>query len=384
MKPICLAAVVLAMSVGRSPADDAEPWVFVSMPDFLNVDTDYPQPGWEGSLDFILKSVKSEDPDFLLVAGDLVMGHWQDAEGIRKYAARYYPAWMKRLRDHGLTFYAALGDHEIGDNPWRGPKADLVPLYKDQFREYLKMPLNGPEHMQGTAFWWKHQNVLFVSVDVFEKGKSNQGEIRAGVTGPQLTWLENVLSDNRAAVDHIVVMGHTPVLGPVRKWSSSGLMLTGGRESPFWQTLKKHQVDLYLCGEVHAMTCTQRDGVQQIAHGGLIGYNSRTNYLVAKVYSDRIDLELKEVDMVPSGEHLWQPGNNRPLRTVTIPDSERKRGFVPVGRLTIDKQTGEKRFVGPRGYFLKAHETSTDFGVPVFRKARAGTLQELPRIKISE
>ena len=31
----------------------------------------------------------------------------------------------------------------------------------------------------------------------------------------------------------------------------------------------KHGVDLYLCGEVHAVTCTQRDGIQQIAHGGL-------------------------------------------------------------------------------------------------------------------
>ena len=35
--------------------------------------------------------------------------------------------------------------------------------------------------------------------------------------------------------------------------------------------MKDTKVDLYLCGEVHAITCTQRDGVQQIAHGGLIG-----------------------------------------------------------------------------------------------------------------
>jgi len=384
MRLIALAAVASAMLLVSPPSRGEEPWVFVSMPDFVNVDTDYPQPGWEESLDFILESVKAESPDFLLVAGDLLMGHWQDADGIHRYAARYYPAWKQRLQDHGLMFYAALGDHELGDNPWPGEKADLVPLYKQEFRDHLRMPLNGPEHMKGTAFWWKHKNVLFVSVDVFEQGESNQGRIRTGVTGEQLEWLESVLSENEATADHIVVMGHTPVLGPVRKWSSSGLMLTGGRESPFWQTLKKHQVDLYLCGEVHAITCTECDGVQQIAHGGLIGYNTRTNYLVAKVHPDRIELELKEIDMEPSGEHLWQSGSNRPLETVTIAESIRQRGFVPVARMTIDKRSGERRFLEPQGYFLKQYETSTDFAVPVFRKPRAGTLRTLPRIGIKE
>jgi hypothetical protein len=382
MKPFRLALLAVSWFVCSSLGSAAQPWTFVSMPDFLNVDTDYPQPGWEPAVDYILDAVKSEDPDFLLVAGDQVMGHWQDAEGIAKYAARYYSAWKERLRDHDLVYYAALGDHEIGDNPWRGAKADLVPLYKRAFREHLKMPLNGPEHMQGTAFWWKHKNVLFVSVDVFEKGESDQGSIRAGVTGRQLSWLDTVLSENGPTVDHLVVMGHTPVLGPVRKWSSSGLMLTGGRESPFWQTLKKHGVDLYLCGEVHAITCTERDGVQQIAHGGLIGYNTRTNYLVAHVYSDRVELELKEIDMLPSGEHLWQPGTNRPLESVTISQPVRQRGFTPVGRLTIDKRSGKKRFIAPQGYFLPQYESSNDFAVPVFRTPRAGTLQTLPRIGI--
>ena len=78
---------------------EEEPWRFVSMPDFLNVDTDYPQKGWEDALGSILGSVKAENADFLLVPGDLVMGEWHAAKdrrgipGIEHFAARFYPAW---------------------------------------------------------------------------------------------------------------------------------------------------------------------------------------------------------------------------------------------------------------------------------------------------
>lgn len=352
-----VAAFVLMMlfPVAAASTDAGEAWNFASMPDFLNVDTDYPQPGWEPALDVVLGGVKAEQPDFLLVAGDLVMGHWYTTEEVEKYAARYYPAWIARMRRYSLPFYAAIGDHELGDNPWPDWKLALVPEYKRQFRRHLKMPENGPEHMLGTAFWWRHNGVLFVAVDVFEKAKGKQGGITAQVTGEQLAWLDHVLEDN-ADADHKVVMGHTPILGPVRAWSSSRLMLKDGRESPLWQTMKRHQVDLYLCGEVHAITCIERDGIMQIAHGGLIGYNTRTNYLVAQVTSDQIKLELKEIDMSPSGEKLWQPGTNRPLEKVTISEAVRNRGFVPVGRVTLDKTGETKRFVDAKGYFDPALE----------------------------
>jgi len=345
-----LSAGATADTPDAAPGRGAEAWTFVSMSDFLNVDTDYPQPGWEPAVNVVLSSVKREEPNFLLVAGDLLMGRWYTAEEVEKYAARYYPAWIKRLEHYELPFYTAIGDHELGDNPWPDWKLALVPSYKEQFRRYLKMPENGPKHMLGTAFWWRHKGVLFVAVDVFEKAQGKQGGLTAQVTGEQLKWLDRILGEN-ADAEHVVVMGHTPVLGPIRAWSSSRLMLKGGRESDFWQTMKRHGVDLYLCGEVHAITCIERDGIMQIAHGGLIGYNTRTNYLVAKVSPDRIELELKEIDMVPSGEKLWQPGTNRPLEKVTITDAIRRRGFVPVGRVTLEKDGSGKRFVGAKGYF---------------------------------
>lgn len=375
-----LALLLVSLAVG---VDAAEPWRFVSMPDFLNVDTDYPQEGWEDALGVILGAVKAEQGDFLVVPGDLVMGHWhgekgrEGISGIEHFAARYYPAWKARMEAHGLKCYAALGDHEIGDNPWRYPQAlENVAAYKVAFREHMGMPLNGPEQMKGTAFSWRHKNVLFISVDVFEEGESSQGKIRTGVTGVQLEWMERVIGEHKD-VDHIVVMGHAPCLGPVRKWSSSGLMITGGRESAFWQSMAKRGVVLYLSGEVHAITCTERDGVQQVAHGGLVGYNTRTNYLVVDVHPDHLELKIKEIDMVPSGEHLWQPGSNRPLEKVTISPAVKERGFVPVGKLTIDTGSQPRQFKDPQGYFLKKFESSNEVGRPVFK---GGT--PLPRINL--
>ena len=66
--------------------------------------------------------------------------------------------------------------------------------------------------------------------------------------------------------------------------------------------------------------------------------------------------ELKEIDMEPSGEKLWQVGQNRPQERVTISDDIKKRGFVPVGRLAIDKSAGAKAFRDPAGFFEKRHE----------------------------
>ncbi len=380
-----MALVILTCSFRVLVPAEQAPWRFVSMPDFLNVDTDYAQPGWEDALGVILESVKSENPAFLMVPGDLVMGEWHGNKtrpgipGIEHFAKRYYPAWKARLKVHGLTWYAAVGDHELGDNSWHYPRAlETVAAYKRQFRDHLSMPLNGPDHMKGTAFYWTHKNVLFMSVDVFEEGRSNQGVIRTGVTGEQLAWMERVMAEH-ADVDHIIVMGHAPCLGPVRMWSSSGLMVVGGRDSTFWQAMKRHQVALYLCGEVHAITCTERDGVQQIAHGGLIGYNTRTNYLVVDVYPDRLDLTLKEIDMIPKGEKLWQPGNNRPLERVEITPEIKARGFVSVGTMTIDTKSNPRRFLKAQGYFLKEFETSKDRGVPIHHPKG---FKPLPRINL--
>ncbi len=347
----CTVTVASTRTMGATLPPDTNAWTFVSIPDFLNFDIEYPQKGWEDALGFILDSMKSENPAFAMVAGDLVMGHWgPTAEDVKKWADIYYPQWIKRFADHELKVYTALGDHEIGDNPWRSHS--LVPHYKAAFRRHLNMPLNGPDHMKGTAFYWLHKNVLFVSVDVFEKGKSNQGEIAAGVTGEQLKWFNEVLSKYRQSVDHIVVMGHTPILRPVRTYSSSGMLTVKGRDSAFWQAMADHGVDLYICGEVHAVTCTQKDGIQQVAHGGLIGRTTKPNYMVVTVSKNSLNLEIKEIDLINGEGRLWQQKKRKgPWDTITITKERAKQGFASIGHVTITKKDATTSFHRITGFF---------------------------------
>ena len=102
------------------------------------------------------------------------------------------------------------------------------------------------------------------------------------------------------------------------------------------------------------------------------------------VFADKIELEIKEIEMMPSGEHKWQPGSNRPLEYVSISKEDKAGGFYSVAQVTIDKTDG-KRFQNPKGYFLKQYETGNETAVPVFRKEnKQGFPIELPRIRIEE
>jgi len=312
-------------------------WRFVSIPDFLNNDIRYPEPGWEDSLSYVLKSIKAEQPDFVLVPGDLIQGQWNKTkEGVEHWADVFYPAWIKRMQDHGFKFYTAIGNTELGDHP----RAKDVPAFKRKFREHLKMPLNGPEDMKGTAFWFKHKNCLFISVDLFELGQSKKNGVTLGVTGRQLQWFEQTIANNRG-VDYIIVMGHLPLVGPVRRRASSTMGLDGSRQSGFWKSMSKNKVHLYLCGHVHAITCTRFDGVLQIVHGGLFGYNPTVNYLVATVQSDQIQLQLKQIEIVNTGGELFQPGREKwcPQKVVRIPEQAKRTGFVTLASLVLDKVT---------------------------------------------
>src|SRR5690606_37745625 len=116
--------------------------------------------------------------------------------------------------------------------------------------------------------------------------------------------------------------------------------------------------------------------------GGLIGYNTRTNYLVVRVSGNKIDFEIREIEIMPSGEHLWQTKNNRPLEKITILEANKSAGFYLVGTATLH-QDQKNKFFNRQGYFNPEYEFSTDQAAPVFRKGtRPGIITELPKIVV--
>ncbi|WP_041546352.1 MULTISPECIES: metallophosphoesterase [unclassified Nocardioides] len=336
---------------------------FLSSPDFMNSDIadvsklrtwhrGLPN-SWNSSyaatVDTILDTFESEAPEDVFVAGDLVEGHWvsdddrtglfgparthaQRKAAIRRAADFYFSEWRKRFDQRGLPVYAAVGDHDIGDNPWRGGgnaeenrfKRDNVELFKASFSRKVIAPNRVPDRPRGPAHdtayaTYVDPEVLLVTVDVFEHTKRN---VVAHLDRAQLAWLDRTLaSAERRGTDWIVVQGHVPVLKPVRIYGSSAMYYRGGAGSAFWRTMARHHVDLYLDGEVHDISVRRRDGITQISHGGTIqmasagGYGS-TNYLLGEVFGDTMFLRDHRFapKMIDFSKRLWQVGqSHRPV-----------------------------------------------------------------------
>ena len=322
---------------------------FISSPDFLNTDvgdvstSPYYRAGmpnsinesYARSLNTVLNTFQAEHVKDLLVAGDLVEGHWWvdtaktgtfgplDSFAGRKRAVRlagnlYYEAWERMVRGHGLRPFPALGDHDIGDNPWHDRnrrtqrKRALVATYKSVFGDnFLKTSSgvrvfkNRPKGpAKNTAYAYRlHPEVQLVSIDVFQK---TQRDVIASVDNKQLEWLDQVLSEARSdGVDWIIVQGHTPVLGPLRSFGSSRLMYRGGKASKLWKLFRKYDVNAYFAGEVHAVTAAISGGVAQVAHGGLFT-SGRTNYIRVDVTRSQMRITSSQFTAdFDKSEKLW-------------------------------------------------------------------------------
>jgi hypothetical protein len=234
-----------------------------------------------------------------------------------------------------------VGDHEIGDNPWPAGSFELaaVPTFKKAWADAFTRTATGGHRyrsrpvgtaVEDTAYAVRIANTLFVTVDVFRLGKDG---VDVTVADGQLRWLDRLLTRaRRNGVQNIIVQGHTPVLGPVRSRHSSELMMDGGDDSAFWRLLDRHDVDLYLAGEMHDMTTLTQDGVVQIVHGALATWG-QANYLVGRVFADRIELTLKEFTGERTNSHkLWNTDRKGPAKGIRF-----LPGRATVGTLVIDK-----------------------------------------------
>lgn len=333
---------------------------FVSMPDWLNADIgdvgdlttpamtaagvtgQSTSPDFEANMDSYLQMIADQNPAFVLVAGDLTSGWWyRDYWGVERFGPvgtleekkaaikmagdLYYGQWLERFDEKGLTVHPALGDHDIGDNPWPAgwDKTKAFQTYKSVFADWFTHPggvAKYPDRPKGTwfentAYGFRQGNLYVLTVDVFAQEEYG-GEVDAYFKQPQLDWIAESLSRVQAdpTIDFVIVQGHTPVLGPVAQEGSSGLMLRDGQNSEFWQLLAQYpKVKLYLAGEVHTYTKLEADGIVQLSHGSTLGRTSQMNYLVADVFTDRMELTIMSAPQVKdtSSPKLWATELNK-------------------------------------------------------------------------
>lgn len=365
-----LSTALPALPVAAVRADSARTLRLLSSPDFLNADVgDLPRRprgngtnrAYERALDRVLDDWVSAAPDAVLVAGDLVNGRWdrddrrarvfgpvrtrrEQARAVRRAAATYYPQYLQRFRDHGLDLYPAIGDHEYGDDPWPAARRRLAPVYAREFARHFTRGRfadhPGGRHA-GTAYAWRPSpDVQVVSIDPFDLTADRS---RLRLDPAQQRWLVQVL--RRAQADGVrwtIVQGHLPVLEPVRARGSSELRYAGGSRSRLWRTFEKYGVDLYLAGEVHDTTASERGGVVQLAHGGAFQFGL-TTYALLDVHEDRIDVSLEDFDVRVgfSGERLWETAFGGLPASVRV-----SRGPFTIGTMSLDGAGGLTRRSG--------------------------------------
>jgi len=266
-------------------------WEFAVVADFVN--QNHLNIESEKQAQEILASIKSKAPDFVLIPGDLIMGRWYITEAnVHNKGNKVYQSWKGRFKRYDLKVYPAVGDHELGDLPaiTNLLQGYLLPEYKRTYRRNFNLPKNGPEGYKELSYYFVHKNALFITVQTFDI----QGWfVELSLSSIQLEWLENVLSSYQNKVDHIFVQGHLPVLEISNGKMSSQLAIKDGRNSHFWQIMKKYNVDMYFCGEYHISSMQKADNITQIVTNGFVG-RTETSYVMISV-ENGLSYEIMEV-----------------------------------------------------------------------------------------
>ena len=355
-----LAASGLMLSTARAE----EPWRFILLADWhmaeLYVHPDRYPVGEEYNLANLKMLNENFGGELVLLPGDSNKGHWDTEEFIRSFNPALTPAeailqagdlcytgMVNAFHEAGYSrLLMAVGDHEVGDNPW--PPGTAVSRHQGEFREAFATVFNiNPDtgefiydqpigavpsrplgtKYETTSFAYQYRNVLFVTVDAFhqedpDKQIGRQGSVTGAVVGEHLAWLDQVLSEagKDSTIKHILVQSHLPVLQPVRRINSSGMLMDDEMESDFWKTLRRHEVDIFFAGEVHSNTVTkdpQSDLVQVVTRG-----RNLNNFATVDVTDDAIDII------------LYNQASPNPT------DGQ----YEVYGRLVLDKSAGETTF----------------------------------------
>jgi hypothetical protein len=285
-----------------------KPFVFGSIPDPHfgdNAARENFRPDTKKPVLGIFPVMKRAGCELVLIPGDWLGGHWEQKQWVNLYgsepkarihniAGKIYDHLITSVQSNGLEILMCPGDHEYGDNPWpvKSERAYEFPLYREAFAKAFFLDETGknkfnsligsvPQRPVGTQYEnssiaYVKNNVLFISLDLFHFEKadsilSDQGVVAYELADDQAIWLENVLIESAKvpAIQFVVVQAHCPINMPVFYKGSSGLTVINNTKSSLWKLLTKYKVDVYIAGEVHAVTVTKdaKSQTVEFVHG---------------------------------------------------------------------------------------------------------------------
>jgi 3',5'-cyclic AMP phosphodiesterase CpdA len=191
----------------------------------------------------LLKKIKSEDVDFIIVTGDMMTGSKNVSITLERLGK-----WERLVQKYGLTAYVVAGNHEINSEGSEGA-----------FRSIFEMPDNGPIGLKELTYSFDYKNTHFVMLNTYIYGNFHM------LGGLQVRWLEEDLKASIAKP--IFVFGHDPAY-PTGPHKTDSLDRYPEQRDMMWGIFKKYGVNIYFCGHEHLYNKSIHDGVFQIITGG--------------------------------------------------------------------------------------------------------------------
>jgi len=344
MKKLSTYSLILCLIVFSACTEtEYESWRFINIPDYHNAEGfvnvwDKAPEGYASQREHRIgdqteqfKQMKEHHGgELIILPGDCNGGRWYREKYLEQfksfpdyadYNTRQVILESSRLCYQGLWdivhdggydhFLMAVGDHELGDNSWQkgSEVVNHITTFRQGFASTFTLDKNGESRFtskigsalprpvgtkyEHTSNAVQYKNVLFVTLDIFrfdaeDKVLGDEGVIKGDITGKHMEWFESVLSEaqNIQSIKHIVVQSHLPIIYPVKKYASSGMMVDHKDSEKILDVMRKYNVDLYLAGEVHMSTVTQdpkSDLIQLVARG-----NNLSNMTLFDVENEKL------------------------------------------------------------------------------------------------
>ena len=191
----------------------------------------------------IMRQIKSNEVDFIVVVGDLITGSKH-----RDIHRDRLIKWKGIVEEFKIPVYISVGNHEIESE-----------TSEDILRAIFEMPENGPLHLKELAYSFDQDNAHFVIIDT----DSYKNSHRLG--DAQLEWLEGDLKKSDKEMKF--VFGHKPAY-PYKHHIRDSLDKHPAERDELWDVFRQYKVAIYFCGHEHLYNSSMHEGVRQVITGG--------------------------------------------------------------------------------------------------------------------
>jgi hypothetical protein len=186
-------------------------------------------------LNKLIAQLNKEKLDFLLFAGDAVMGEKkQDLKPGEPGSLDFeLKGWIDLMKKLNCPWYFSVGNHEA----YHDSNADaLRRAFKAAGRQ---MPTNGPANQLQLVYSFDHKNAHFVNLNPYQAGAPHH---------VQTDWLQSDLAT--AKKDHVFVMAHEPAFSVIGE-KEKCLEASPPDRDKFWAVMTEKHVDAYFCAHEH-------------------------------------------------------------------------------------------------------------------------------------